>query len=110
MEQSATSTPWIILLSGLAASAAGILFLWKTAIRASFFRAINPTLKPPLTGKLSRGLLVVGGAFLLVFLGEVAPFHHSRPYWIVALSLVLSPLATLGFASIFLISVFKRKP
>jgi hypothetical protein len=108
MEQAATSSLWILLLSGLAATALGAIFLLKPGTRSGFFRAINPAIKPALTAKLSAGFLAVGATLLVVFLFEVIPFPHSRPFWVVVLSLVLSPLAMLGLTAIFLVAVFKR--
>lgn len=108
MEQSAAASLWILLSSGLAASILGLIFLRKPETRSGFFRAINPSVKPALSGKLSAGLLAVGIALLIVFLFEVIPYPHARPFWIVALSLILSPLAMLGLAAIFLVTVFKR--
>ena len=99
---------WTFLLAGLAMSGIGGLFIWKQELRLPFFRAINPALKPALTAKLSAGLIGAGTCLLLVFLFAVLPYPHSRPYWIVVLSLILSPLGTLGFAAIILVTFFKR--
>jgi len=108
MEQSSTATLWILLLTGLVLTAVSIFFLFKQEKRIAFFQSVNPSIKPRLSGRLSIGLLSVGVSFLLVYFFEVIPFPHSRPYWIVALSLVLSPLSLLGLTVIFLVSVFKR--
>jgi len=109
MDSSPAATLWMFLLSGLALAGLGAMFLWKPERRAAFFRPINPSLKPALTRRLAGGLLAVGILLLLAYLFEVIPYAHSKPYWIVVLSLVLTPIATLGFTAIFFTSIFKRK-
>lgn len=96
-------------MSGLVMASIAVVFLWKSELRLTVFRAINPAMKPALAKKLSVGMLGVGAAYLIIFLFEVIPYPHSKPYWIVVCSLVLSPLASLGFAAIFLTAIFKRK-
>jgi len=109
MEQSTAAILWTFLLSGLALTGLGGLFLVKPGIRAALFHAINPAMKPPLAGKLSASLLASGILFLVVFLFEVIPYPHAKPYWVVVLSLVLSPLAITGFVAVTLAAVFSKK-
>ena len=109
MEPANSSHLWILLLSGLAVSGLGGIFLWNHGRRTGFFHAVNPAMADHTAKRLAKGLLAVGTAWLAVFTFEVIPFPHSRPFWMVTLSIILLPLATIAFAGIIALIFFRRK-
>jgi len=111
MDQSSGGAPLTILFSGLAAAALGAAMLIRPMLASAWLKPLGSGSPhtPRYARKLAAGILAVGTAWLVVFLFEVIPFPHARPFWIVALSAILLPAAATGFL-VMLFLAYRPRP
>ncbi len=108
----AAAVPWLILLSGLGAVAIGAVFLLLPDLAAQVLRpwASPQAADPRAVRRMAWGLVGVGLAWLLVFAVEVYPFPRARPFWLMAASTLLLPLAPLAFIALVVTTFLARRP
>jgi len=106
MEQANAGAMLMMLLSGLLAAGLGAVMLAKPRLAAALLKPIGSSTphSPTTVQNLAGGLLAVGLAWLFVFIAGVIPYPRARPLFIVVLSFVLAPAATIGFAVILFLA------